>query len=116
MLQRLTRGLAAGDILLLHDGNAARGDDGRAVLLSVLPALLQAMAGQGLHAARCRTPTPKAPPGGLPMPPIPPTAGTATGASNSATSANSAVAARSAIGADSVPPAGAVKAPDAMAA
>ena len=39
MLARLTRGLAAGDILLAHDGNAARADGRRrAVLLAVLPA------------------------------------------------------------------------------
>jgi peptidoglycan/xylan/chitin deacetylase (PgdA/CDA1 family) len=42
VLARLTRGLAAGDILLLHDGNAARGADGRPVILAVLPALLDA--------------------------------------------------------------------------
>ena len=40
VLQRLTRGLAAGDILLLHDGNAARDAQGRPVILPVLPALL----------------------------------------------------------------------------
>ena len=34
--------LAAGDILLLHDGNAARTADGQAVILSVLPPLLAA--------------------------------------------------------------------------
>ena len=31
VLARLARGLAAGDILLAHDGNAARAEDGRAV-------------------------------------------------------------------------------------
>jgi peptidoglycan/xylan/chitin deacetylase (PgdA/CDA1 family) len=40
VLARLARGLAAGDILLLHDGNAARTAQGRAVVLDVLPALL----------------------------------------------------------------------------
>jgi peptidoglycan/xylan/chitin deacetylase (PgdA/CDA1 family) len=40
VLQRLTRGLAAGDILLLHDGHCARDAQGRPVVLSVLPALL----------------------------------------------------------------------------
>ena len=40
VLQRLTRGLAAGDILLLHDGNCARDGQGRPVILAVLPALL----------------------------------------------------------------------------
>lgn len=39
--QRLTRGLGPGDILLLHDGNAARSPAGEAVLLTVLPQLLQ---------------------------------------------------------------------------
>lgn len=34
--------LAAGDILLLHDGNAARAADGQAVILCVLPRLLAA--------------------------------------------------------------------------
>jgi peptidoglycan/xylan/chitin deacetylase (PgdA/CDA1 family) len=42
VLRRLTRGLAAGDILLLHDGNAARDAQGRPVILDVLPALLAA--------------------------------------------------------------------------
>lgn len=36
------KALAAGDILLLHDGNAATAPDGRAVILSVLPQLLAA--------------------------------------------------------------------------
>lgn len=38
--RRLDRGLAAGDILLLHDGHAARGATGRPVVLEVLPRLL----------------------------------------------------------------------------
>ena len=41
VLQRLTRGLAAGDILLLHDGHAARTPAGVPVVLDVLPRLLQ---------------------------------------------------------------------------
>ena len=40
VLERLTRGLAGGDILLLHDGNAARSAQGRPVVLEVLPQLL----------------------------------------------------------------------------
>jgi peptidoglycan/xylan/chitin deacetylase (PgdA/CDA1 family) len=40
VLARLLRGLGSGDILLLHDGHAARTIDGNAVLLDVLPALL----------------------------------------------------------------------------
>ncbi|MEO8309637.1 MAG: polysaccharide deacetylase family protein [Caldimonas sp.] len=41
MLARLGRGLAAGDILLVHDGNAARDETGRALALAVLPGLLE---------------------------------------------------------------------------
>jgi len=48
VLQRLTRGLAAGDILLLHDGNCARDAQGRPVVLAVLPALLDELRRQGL--------------------------------------------------------------------
>lgn len=50
VLARLTRGLAAGDILLLHDGHAARGADGVPVVLAVLPALLDRLRAQGLKA------------------------------------------------------------------
>jgi peptidoglycan/xylan/chitin deacetylase (PgdA/CDA1 family) len=46
---RLTRGLAAGDILLLHDGNAARSPAGRPVILDVLPRLLATLDAVGLH-------------------------------------------------------------------
>ncbi len=49
VLARLVRHLAAGDILLLHDGHAARGASGRPVVLDVLPALLDAIAAAGLH-------------------------------------------------------------------
>ncbi|WP_442968226.1 polysaccharide deacetylase family protein [Pseudorhodoferax sp.] len=48
VLQRLGDGLAAGDILLLHDGHARRGADGRPVVLQVLPALLQRCHDAGL--------------------------------------------------------------------
>lgn len=44
------RALAAGDILLLHDGHARRGPSGRAVLLDVLPALFDRARAAGLHA------------------------------------------------------------------
>jgi peptidoglycan/xylan/chitin deacetylase (PgdA/CDA1 family) len=47
-LARLLRGIAPGDILLLHDGNCARDADGRPVVLSVLPRLLPALAARGL--------------------------------------------------------------------
>lgn len=43
VLQRLTHSLAAGDILLLHDGNAARSPSGEALIVSVLPRLLKAI-------------------------------------------------------------------------
>lgn len=40
VLQRLTKNLGPGDILLLHDGHAARTPAGQAVILAVLPRLL----------------------------------------------------------------------------
>jgi len=46
--RRLTRALAAGDILLVHDGHAALSALGTPVILSVLPALLQVIAARGL--------------------------------------------------------------------
>lgn len=49
VLARLTRGLRAGDILLLHDGHAARTAQGRPVVLDVLPRLLDAIEAAGLH-------------------------------------------------------------------
>jgi peptidoglycan/xylan/chitin deacetylase (PgdA/CDA1 family) len=49
VLSRLTRDLAAGDIVLLHDGNAARTDAGRPIVLDVLPALLQRCSQAGLR-------------------------------------------------------------------
>lgn len=48
VLARLTDGLTAGDILLLHDAHAARTADGRPVILAVLPALLDACRQAGL--------------------------------------------------------------------
>ncbi|WP_374494717.1 polysaccharide deacetylase family protein [Zoogloea sp.] len=48
VLARLTKGLAGGDILLLHDGNAARTPAGEAVILEVLPALLARIRAAGL--------------------------------------------------------------------
>lgn len=48
VLQRLTHQLAAGDILLLHDGNAARTPLGEALIVSVLPGLLDAIRVRGL--------------------------------------------------------------------
>ncbi|HEU0225742.1 MAG TPA: polysaccharide deacetylase family protein [Steroidobacteraceae bacterium] len=48
VLRRLTRGLAPGDILLLHDGASARTRAGEPVVLAVLPALLDQLAARGL--------------------------------------------------------------------
>lgn len=48
VLQRLTRGLGAGDILLMHDGHAARTPQGEAVILAILPPLLRAIHEAGL--------------------------------------------------------------------
>ena len=43
VLQRLTRNLGPGDILLMHDGHAAHTAAGEPVILSTLPRLLQAL-------------------------------------------------------------------------
>ncbi len=50
VLGRLTRTLGAGDIVLLHDGNAARTRTGRPIVLEVLPALLRRFEQAGLRA------------------------------------------------------------------
>ena len=44
----LERGLAAGDILLLHDGQSATAPSGEPVVLEVLPRLLAALQTRGL--------------------------------------------------------------------
>jgi peptidoglycan/xylan/chitin deacetylase (PgdA/CDA1 family) len=49
VLRCLTRNLGGGDILLLHDGNAARTTAGVPVVQAVLPALLSAIAALGLR-------------------------------------------------------------------
>ncbi len=49
VLARLTRQLAAGDIVLLHDGHAARTASGSAVLLDVLPPLVRQLEAFGLR-------------------------------------------------------------------
>lgn len=54
VLARLTRGLGAGDVLLLHDGHAARTAHGQPVLLAVLPALLHTLRARGLRAVTLR--------------------------------------------------------------
>ena len=48
VLQRLCHPLAGGDILLLHDGHAARSADGSALIVQVLPALLDVLQARGL--------------------------------------------------------------------
>lgn len=54
VVRRLTARLAAGDILLLHDGNAARTLSGEPVILAVLPRVLDAVAAAGLHSVTLR--------------------------------------------------------------
>lgn len=46
---RLLKGLRAGDILLLHDGHAARGPDGQPIILTVLPRILDELARRGFR-------------------------------------------------------------------
>ncbi len=48
ILERLTRDLRAGDILLLHDGHGAHDERGRPVILDVLPRLLVLLRSRGL--------------------------------------------------------------------
>lgn len=50
VLASLTRDLQAGDIVLLHDGNAARTPEGRAVVLDALPVLLDRLDAERLTA------------------------------------------------------------------
>ncbi len=55
VLRRLSRSLAPGDILLLHDGAAARDSDGKTVVLEVLPRLLDVIHRDGLVAGPLET-------------------------------------------------------------
>lgn len=50
VLEKLTSNLRAGDIVLLHDGNAARTAHGVPVIVETLPALLEKMQQESLHA------------------------------------------------------------------
>lgn len=50
VLRRLTRGLGAGDVLLLHDGASARMRGGEPVVLAVLASLLAELSARGLIA------------------------------------------------------------------
>ncbi len=58
VLQRLVQGLAGGSILLLHDGHAQRTSAGRAVVLDVLPPLLQQLQQRGLKPVTLATALP----------------------------------------------------------
>ena len=55
---RLTRSLEAGDILLLHDGHAARGLSGEPVILDVLPRLIRTARARGLSPVTLRAALP----------------------------------------------------------
>jgi len=50
VVRRLLRGIQGGDVLLLHDGSAARDRSGVPVVLAVLPRLLEELAARGLRA------------------------------------------------------------------
>jgi len=58
VLGRLTQGMAAGDIVMLHDGHTRRSLRGQPVVLEVLPRLLAHAAGLGLHATTLRDAVP----------------------------------------------------------
>lgn len=49
VFNRLTKRLASGDILLMHDGHSARSQTGRPVVLDALPPLLKALSQNGLR-------------------------------------------------------------------
>jgi peptidoglycan-N-acetylglucosamine deacetylase len=53
--QRLANPLQGGDILLLHDGNAARGRNGQPVILEVLPRLLDTLSSMQLQPITLRS-------------------------------------------------------------
>ncbi|HVO48150.1 MAG TPA: polysaccharide deacetylase family protein [Steroidobacteraceae bacterium] len=58
IFRTLTRGLGEGDILLLHDGHAARTPTGVPVILEVLPRLLDAVAAAGFVPVTLRSTLP----------------------------------------------------------
>lgn len=68
VLQRLTKHLSAGDILLLHDGHARQGASGGPVILEVLPRLLLRLHEHGLSPVSLDSALPRRhatpPPGG----------------------------------------------------
>jgi peptidoglycan-N-acetylglucosamine deacetylase len=55
VLRRLVTPLQAGDILLLHDGHAARGRSGAPVILEVLPRLLDRLHSRGFTTVTLRS-------------------------------------------------------------
>ncbi len=55
ILKKLLKNLRAGDILLLHDGHAAQTVSGNAVILEVLPSVLEAIAHANLQTTCLRT-------------------------------------------------------------
>jgi peptidoglycan/xylan/chitin deacetylase (PgdA/CDA1 family) len=61
VLRRLTRGLAPRDVLVLHDGGAARDRAGRPVILEALPRVLDAIDAAGLRAVPLPPPAPGTP-------------------------------------------------------
>jgi peptidoglycan/xylan/chitin deacetylase (PgdA/CDA1 family) len=58
VLRRLADPLQAGDILLLHDGHAARSRSGRPVILEVLPRLLELLGSRGFRPVTLRSALP----------------------------------------------------------
>jgi peptidoglycan/xylan/chitin deacetylase (PgdA/CDA1 family) len=58
VFRRLAGPLHPGDILLLHDGHAARTSRGRAVILDVLPRLLDTLKARGLRSVTLRSALP----------------------------------------------------------
>ena len=58
VFRRLANPLKAGDILLLHDGNAALSRRGQPVILEVLPRLLDTLQARGLKSIALRSALP----------------------------------------------------------
>ena len=58
VFRRLTHALQPGDILLLHDGHAARSRGGTAVILEVLPRLLELLSSRSLNPVTLRSALP----------------------------------------------------------
>ncbi|HEY6927986.1 MAG TPA: polysaccharide deacetylase family protein [Steroidobacteraceae bacterium] len=54
VLEKLTRRLGGGDILLLHDGQPGRHPSGHPIIIEVLPKLLAAVSAAGLHSVTLR--------------------------------------------------------------